>query len=100
MAQRSSKNRGTAMPMSSLLTSLSVLASLTPNMGRQLYAKSSCTFLLYVSKHGPQSTSEDAAQDIAAFVAIFFENFSSFKGRAFHMAGESYGVRTCPLCIF
>ena len=39
-----------------------------------------------------QDTSEDAAKDIAAFVAIFFENFSSFKGRAFHMAGESYGV--------
>lgn len=40
-----------------------------------------------------QSTSEEAAADIAAFVAIFFENFSQFKGRAFHMAGESYGVR-------
>lgn len=42
-------------------------------------------------------TSEDAAKDIAAFVAIFFENFSSFKGRAFHMAGESYGGRYVPL---
>jgi len=43
------------------------------------------------------STSEEAAQDIAAFVAIFFENFTSFKGRAFHMAGESYGGRYIPL---
>ncbi|KAG6864720.1 hypothetical protein C0991_007673 [Blastosporella zonata] len=42
-------------------------------------------------------TSEDAAADIAAFVAIFFENFSKFKGRAFHMAGESYGGRYIPL---
>ncbi|KAF8443143.1 Alpha/Beta hydrolase protein [Boletus edulis BED1] len=38
------------------------------------------------------STTEEAAKDIAAFVAIFFENFSQFKDRAFHMAGESYGV--------
>ncbi|KAI0058953.1 serine carboxypeptidase [Artomyces pyxidatus] len=43
------------------------------------------------------STSEQAALDIAAFVAIFFESFSSFKGRAFHMAGESYGGRYIPL---
>ncbi|EKM51694.1 uncharacterized protein PHACADRAFT_261985 [Phanerochaete carnosa HHB-10118-sp] len=42
------------------------------------------------------STTEDAAKDIAAFVAIFFEHFSSFKGRAFHMAGESYGGRYVP----
>ncbi|KAF8168542.1 serine carboxypeptidase [Crassisporium funariophilum] len=42
-------------------------------------------------------TSEDAAKDIAAFISIFFENFSQFKGRAFHMAGESYGGRYLPL---
>ncbi|KAF5376948.1 hypothetical protein D9615_007272 [Tricholomella constricta] len=42
-------------------------------------------------------TTEDAAKDIAAFVAIFFENFSKFKGRAFHMSGESYGGRYIPL---
>lgn len=41
-----------------------------------------------------QSTTEEAAKDVAAFVAIFFENFSRFKGRGFHMAGESYGVST------
>ncbi|KZT67101.1 serine carboxypeptidase [Daedalea quercina L-15889] len=39
----------------------------------------------------------DAAKDIAAFVAIFFEHFSKFKGRGFHMAGESYGGRYIPL---
>ncbi|KAF5347036.1 hypothetical protein D9758_011625 [Tetrapyrgos nigripes] len=43
------------------------------------------------------TTSEEAAKDIAAFVAIFFENFGQFKGRAFHMAGESYGGRHVPL---
>ncbi|KAF8991371.1 Alpha/Beta hydrolase protein [Cyathus striatus] len=43
------------------------------------------------------STTEEAAQDIAAFVAIFFEHFSQFKGRAFHMAGESYAGRYLPL---
>ncbi|KAI0048899.1 alpha/beta-hydrolase [Auriscalpium vulgare] len=39
----------------------------------------------------------NAAKDIAAFVAIFFEHFASFKGRAFHMASESYGGRYIPL---
>ncbi|KAG6834708.1 hypothetical protein H0H93_007887 [Arthromyces matolae] len=53
----------------------------------------SCTMVLRKA----QGTSEDAAADIAAFVAIFFENFSKFKGRAFHMAGESYGGRYIPL---
>lgn len=35
----------------------------------------------------------DGGQDIAAFTAIFFEHFTDFKGRAYHMAGESYSVR-------
>ena len=38
-------------------------------------------------------TTEQAAVDIAAFMFIFFEHFSKIKGRALHMAGESYGVR-------
>ncbi|KAL1732956.1 Alpha/Beta hydrolase protein [Schizophyllum commune] len=42
-------------------------------------------------------TTEDGAKDIAAFVAIFFEHFSQFRGRPFHMAGESYGGRYLPL---
>ncbi|KAK7036761.1 hypothetical protein VNI00_011427 [Paramarasmius palmivorus] len=42
-------------------------------------------------------TTEEAAKDIAAFVAIFFENFSQFRGRPLHMAGESYGGRYVPL---
>ncbi|KAK0455790.1 serine carboxypeptidase [Desarmillaria tabescens] len=40
---------------------------------------------------------EEAAKDIASFVAIFFEHFTKFKGRGFHMAGESYGGRYLPL---
>ncbi|KAJ7113152.1 serine carboxypeptidase [Mycena epipterygia] len=40
------------------------------------------------------STTEEAAKDIAAFVAIFFAHFTKFQGRGFHMAGESYGVRS------
>ncbi|TFK48028.1 serine carboxypeptidase [Heliocybe sulcata] len=43
------------------------------------------------------STTEQAAVDIAAFVAIFFEHFNQFKNRGFHMAGESYGGRYLPL---
>ena len=46
-----------------------------------------------ISKSLLQGNTPDAAKDIAAFVAIFFEHFSQFKGRGFHMAGESYGVR-------
>ncbi|KJA20896.1 hypothetical protein HYPSUDRAFT_141602 [Hypholoma sublateritium FD-334 SS-4] len=42
-------------------------------------------------------TTEDAAKDIAVFISLFFENFSEFKGRPFHMSGESYGGRYLPL---
>ncbi|KAG7446141.1 serine carboxypeptidase [Guyanagaster necrorhizus] len=42
-------------------------------------------------------TTEEAAKDIASFVAIFFEHFTKFKGRGFHMSGESYGGRYLPL---
>ncbi|KAJ7689701.1 serine carboxypeptidase [Mycena rosella] len=42
-------------------------------------------------------TTEDAAKDIAAFVAIFFAHFTKFQGRGFHMAGESYGGRYLPV---
>ena len=34
----------------------------------------------------------EAANDIAAFISIFFEHFTKLKGRALHLAGESYGV--------
>ncbi|KAJ7487366.1 Alpha/Beta hydrolase protein [Mycena galericulata] len=43
------------------------------------------------------STTEEAAKDIAAFVAIFFAHFSNFQGRGFHMAGESYAGRYVPV---
>ncbi|KAJ7782756.1 Alpha/Beta hydrolase protein [Mycena metata] len=43
------------------------------------------------------STTEEAAKDMAAFVFIFFEHFSKFKARPFHMAGESYGGRYVPV---
>ncbi|KAI0666416.1 serine carboxypeptidase [Trametes maxima] len=39
----------------------------------------------------------DAADDIAAAMAIFFEHFTKFKGRALHLAGESYGGRYIPV---
>lgn len=39
-----------------------------------------------------KETTEAAAKDIAAFLAIFFESMDGLKGRPFHMAGESYGV--------
>lgn len=45
-----------------------------------------------------QGTTEEAAKDMASFIAIFFEHFTKFKGRAFHIAGESYGVRL-SFCI-
>ncbi|VDB85103.1 unnamed protein product [Peniophora sp. CBMAI 1063] len=43
------------------------------------------------------STTEEAAIDVARFASVFFENFPQFKGRPFHMAGESYGGRYIPL---
>ncbi|KAF7330037.1 Carboxypeptidase [Mycena kentingensis (nom. inval.)] len=43
------------------------------------------------------STTEEGAKDIAAFMFVFFEHFSKFKGRALHMAGESYGGRYVPV---
>ncbi|KZS92410.1 serine carboxypeptidase [Sistotremastrum niveocremeum HHB9708] len=43
------------------------------------------------------STTEEAAQDIVAFMTIFFETFSKFKGRGFHLAGESYAGRYLPV---
>ncbi|KAF5313260.1 hypothetical protein D9619_003740 [Psilocybe cf. subviscida] len=39
----------------------------------------------------------DAGTDVAAFLAIFFENFTQFKGRALHLAGESYAGRYIPV---
>ncbi|KAF8510885.1 serine carboxypeptidase [Hysterangium stoloniferum] len=41
-------------------------------------------------------TTEDAAQDIAAFMRLFFDQFTEFQGRPFHLAGESYGGRYIP----
>ncbi|TBU49291.1 serine carboxypeptidase [Dichomitus squalens] len=43
------------------------------------------------------STNAEAGQDIAAFFVIFFEHFTKFKGRPFHMAGESFGGRYIPV---
>lgn len=39
-----------------------------------------------------QTTTQEAANDIAAFMVIFFEHFTKFKRRPLHLAGESYGV--------
>ncbi|TFK38756.1 serine carboxypeptidase [Crucibulum laeve] len=42
-------------------------------------------------------SSEEAAKDLAAFLAIFFEHFKQFRGRGLHMAGESYAGIYIPL---
>jgi carboxypeptidase C (cathepsin A) len=55
-----------------------------------------CTLSLYFSLFS-KSTTEDAAIDVAAFVFVFFEHFKQFKGRAFHLSGESYGGRYLPV---
>ncbi|KAM5543859.1 hypothetical protein V8D89_002476 [Ganoderma adspersum] len=43
------------------------------------------------------ATTKDAGDDITAFMSIFFEHFTKFKGRALHLAGESYGGRYIPV---
>lgn len=39
------------------------------------------------------STTEEAAIIVQDFIALFFETFTEYKGRPFHISGESYGVR-------
>ncbi|CDO76389.1 hypothetical protein BN946_scf184937.g3 [Trametes cinnabarina] len=43
------------------------------------------------------TNTQQAADDIVAFIAIFFEHFTKYKGRALHLAGESYGGRYIPV---
>ncbi|KAK4058075.1 hypothetical protein OIO90_000814 [Microbotryomycetes sp. JL221] len=43
------------------------------------------------------STSEQAAIDVHAFLAILFESVPKLRGRALHLSGESYGGRYLPL---
>ncbi|PVF96677.1 peptidase S10 serine carboxypeptidase [Serendipita vermifera] len=43
------------------------------------------------------STAPQAARDVHAFLTIWFETFTKFKGRGFHFAGESYGGRYIPV---
>jgi len=43
------------------------------------------------------SSTEESAKDIAAFAAIFFETFTNYRGRAFHLSGESYAGRYLPV---
>ncbi|KAG8887476.1 hypothetical protein FRB98_009557 [Tulasnella sp. 332] len=43
------------------------------------------------------STTEEAARDVYAFIFLFIEHFSEFKGRALHLSGESYGGRYLPV---
>ena len=83
-------NLGTPTRTSSSSISLLESGSRMLTMARQWYV--SLRRIIPTLTKCFQSTTEEAAKDIAAFVAIFFENFSKFKGRAFHMAGESYGV--------
>ncbi|KAF8317936.1 serine carboxypeptidase [Clavulina sp. PMI_390] len=42
-------------------------------------------------------TTDQAAVDFHAFVALFFEAFPSFQGRPLHIAGESYAGRMIPV---
>ncbi|KAL5536839.1 hypothetical protein ACEPAF_662 [Sanghuangporus sanghuang] len=42
-------------------------------------------------------TTEDAAKNVHAFITIFFETFTQFKGRRLHLSGESYGGRYLPV---
>ncbi|THU80421.1 alpha/beta-hydrolase, partial [Dendrothele bispora CBS 962.96] len=43
------------------------------------------------------STTEETAQDLFAFLAIFFAHATEFQGRRLHLAGESYAGRLIPV---
>lgn len=43
------------------------------------------------------ATTEQAALDVHAFLTIFFDAFTEFQGRPFHLSGESYGGRYLPV---
>ncbi|KAK7461384.1 hypothetical protein VKT23_008562 [Stygiomarasmius scandens] len=43
------------------------------------------------------STAEETAQDLFAFLSIFFANAKEFQGRRLHLAGESYAGRLIPV---
>lgn len=43
------------------------------------------------------ATTEQAALDVHSFLTIFFDAFTEFKNRPFHLAGESYGGRYLPV---
>ncbi|KAG9007868.1 hypothetical protein FRB94_013924 [Tulasnella sp. JGI-2019a] len=43
------------------------------------------------------SRTEEAAKDVYAFIFLFLEHFDTFKGREFHLTGESYGGRYLPV---
>jgi len=51
----------------------------------------------YADFGDPVSSTEESAKDIAAFAAIFFETFTQYRGRAFHLSGESYAGRYLPV---
>ena len=63
-------------------------------------AKSSCRVgvgFSYADYGEVVETTEDAAKNVHAFITIFFETFTQFSGRPFHLSGESYAVgRSSP----
>jgi len=42
-------------------------------------------------------STKEAAKDVVAFMRIFFDTFSEFKGRRLHLTGESYGGIYLPM---
>ncbi|KZV84505.1 alpha/beta-hydrolase [Exidia glandulosa HHB12029] len=50
------------------------------------------------AEHGEHtSTTVEAAADFVAFISIWFNSFSDFRGRALHLSGESYAGRMLPV---
>jgi carboxypeptidase C (cathepsin A) len=46
----------------------------------------------YADNNGHVDTTEEAAQNVASFLSLWFEAFPQFEGRKLHLSGESYGV--------
>jgi cathepsin A (carboxypeptidase C) len=68
------------------------------NKSNMLFIDSPINVGFSYGSHGASvATTEETAVDVHAFLSIFIESFSEFKGRPVHLSSESYGGRYLPI---